>query len=153
MPILIDGHNLIGQLSSISLQDPDDEEKLLRLLLSYQARTGKRITVVFDAGAPSALPQKWQQGKVEVIFARGSGDADTTIARRIRSSGDPGQWLVITSDRELAETVERSGARVLSAHDFAADLEAGLEPSNEGKDTPISSKEVEDWLALFGERE
>ena len=50
MPILIDGHNLIGRLPAISLQDPDDEEKLARMLSSYRARTGKSITVVFDPG-------------------------------------------------------------------------------------------------------
>jgi hypothetical protein len=34
VPILIDGHNLIGRLSQFSLQDPDDEEKLVSLLKS-----------------------------------------------------------------------------------------------------------------------
>ncbi|MGD9375749.1 MAG: NYN domain-containing protein, partial [Anaerolineae bacterium] len=48
MPILIDGHNLVGKLPVLSLQDPDDEQKLIELLRSYQARTGKEVIVVFD---------------------------------------------------------------------------------------------------------
>ena len=64
MPILIDGHNLIGRLPAISLQDPDDEDKLVRLLKSYQARTGKSLTVVFDAGPASALSHKRRQGGI-----------------------------------------------------------------------------------------
>ncbi len=36
MPILIDGHNLIGRMPALSLADPDDERQLLALLLSYR---------------------------------------------------------------------------------------------------------------------
>ena len=153
MPILIDGHNLIGQLSSISLKDPDDEEKLVRMLLSYQARTGKAITVVFDPGTPTSRPQRHHLGKVEAIFVRGSGDADTTIVRRIRASDNPVEWQVVTSDHDLAENVKHLGARVLSAHHFAAELEADGEAVPEHQEPSLSPEEVNDWLALFGERD
>ena len=43
MPILIDGHNLIGQMPGLSLEDPHDEEMLVTLLRSYRARTGKEV--------------------------------------------------------------------------------------------------------------
>ena len=52
MPILIDGHNLIGRLPDLRLDDPDDEAKLVLRLRAYAARTRKRITVVFDQGLP-----------------------------------------------------------------------------------------------------
>ena len=32
MPLLIDGHNLIGQIPELSLADEDDEGKLVMLL-------------------------------------------------------------------------------------------------------------------------
>ena len=69
MPILIDGHNLIGRLPGISLADADDEQALVRLLLSYRARTGKAITVVFDPGVSSTLSQTRKVGGVEVVSA------------------------------------------------------------------------------------
>ena len=47
MPLLIDGHNLIAKLPSISLDDPHDETQLVELLRRYRARTGKRIQVIF----------------------------------------------------------------------------------------------------------
>ena len=153
MPILIDGHNLIGRLSQISLQDPDDEEKLVSLLMSYRARTGKAITVVFDPGETSALSQKRRRGGIETVFAPHGSSADAVIAKRVRRSRNPRDWLVVTSDRDLAETVARHGARVRSAEDFAQELGALRDGSPDWKDAPPSAEEVETWLSLFEGRD
>jgi predicted RNA-binding protein with PIN domain len=153
MPILIDGHNLIGRLSQLSLQDPDDEEKLVTLLKSYRARTGKAITVVFDPGGTFALSQKRRRGGIETVFAPHGSSADAVIAKRVRRSRNPRDWLVVTSDRNLAETVARQGARVRSAEDFAKELSAPRDMSPDWKDVPPSAEEVETWLSLFEERD
>ena len=149
MPILIDGHNLIGQIPTLSLQDPHDEEKLVTLLRSYQARTGKAITVVFDPGGGFHLAQTHRVGGVEVVFASQGNTADTVIARRIRTSRNPRDWLVVTSDRQLVETVGRHGARVQSAADFAAQLDRPIEEPPEWREKPPSPDEVEAWLSFF----
>ena len=157
MPILIDGHNLIGQLPTLSLQDPDDEEKLVRMLVSYRVRTGKRITVVFDPGGGYALSETRRQGGIEVVFAPHGSNADAVIARRVQRNRDPRGLLVVTSDRGLAEAVTRLGARVRPAQAFAAELEppsataqdAELDALPAEKDTPPTSEEVEAWLELF----
>lgn len=149
MPILIDGHNLIGQLTTLSLQDPDDEEKLVRLLRSYRARTGKTITVVFDPGRTSALSKSHRLGGIEVVFAPHGSSADVVIARRVRGSRNPRDWLVVTSDRKLADTVASLGARVQSADAFALAMPRPTEESPEWKDTPPAPEDVEAWLALF----
>ena len=153
VPILIDGHNLIGRLPGISLQDPDDEEKLIRLLISYRARTGKAITVVFDPGVAFALPQSRRFHGVEVVFAPHGGSADGIIARRVQRSRDPRAWLVVTSDQELAERVARRGARVRRAGDFAAELGPPGDLSPDWKDAQPSPEEVESWLAQFEDRD
>jgi predicted RNA-binding protein with PIN domain len=149
MPILIDGHNLIGQLPALSLEDPDDEEKLVRLLVSYRARTRKSITVVFDPGTTFSLSQAQKVGGVEVVFAPHNSSADAVIARRVGASRNPRGWLVVTSDHELAETVARQGARVQSADAFAAHLGESTEPEADWKDSPLSPDEVEAWLDFF----
>jgi predicted RNA-binding protein with PIN domain len=51
MPILIDGHNLIGKMSSISLADPEDEDKLVRVLARRLHSQRHKTIVVFDKGA------------------------------------------------------------------------------------------------------
>ena len=151
MPILVDGHNLIGQMPTLSLQDPHDEEKLVTLLRSYRARTGKAITVVFDPGEGFHLAQSHRVGGVEVVFASHGSTADAVIARRIRTSRNPRGWLVVTSDQQLVDTVGRYGARVQSAAEFAAQLDRPAEGPPEWREKPPSPDEVEAWLSLFEE--
>lgn len=149
MPILIDGHNLIGRLPAISLHDPDDEEQLVRLLKSYRARTGKSLTVVFDPGQTSGLSERRRQGGIEIVFAPHGSTADAVIARRVRRSRDPRGLRVVTSDQQLANTVAQQGARVQSAEAFATELGAPQDAPPEWKDVPPSPDEVEAWLSLF----
>jgi predicted RNA-binding protein with PIN domain len=153
VPILIDGHNLIGHLPAISLQDPDDEEKLIGLLRSYQARTGKAITVVFDPGASFALSQVHRYGGLEIVFAPQGSSADAVIARRVRRNRNPGGIKVVTSDRELAGAVTRHGARVQSAGSFASELSGLSDESPDWKDPQLSPTEVEAWMDLFKSQE
>ncbi|MBL8045607.1 MAG: hypothetical protein JNL09_03645, partial [Anaerolineales bacterium] len=51
MPFLIDGHNLIGKMPGLRLDDPDDERQLVQFLRAYLARVKKSGTVVFDRGS------------------------------------------------------------------------------------------------------
>ena len=156
MPILVDGHNLIGQLPTLSLHDPDDEAKLILLLRSHRARTGKALTVVFDPGGAFSLPQVQRSGGVEVVFAPHGSSADAVIRRRVQRSRNPSAWLVVTSDRSLAEVVGRLGARVQSAEAFAAALSPLQEPEQDTsawKDAPPSPAEVDAWLAMFENRD
>ena len=151
MPLLIDGHNLIGYLSSIALEDPDDEEQLIRLLISYRARTGKSITVVFDPGSLFALPRNSRHGGVEVVFAPHRTTADEIILRRLRRAQDRRGWQVVTSDQKLAEEVAQLGARVSDAGSFAAELGPAPGVLDDSKGRAPSPEEVESWLALFEE--
>jgi predicted RNA-binding protein with PIN domain len=149
MPILIDGHNLIGRMPTLSLADPDDERQLVALLLSYRTRSRKPVTVVFDPGGGFALPETRRQGGVEVVFAPHGSSADQVIVRRVRRSRDPAGITVVTSDRALAGEAHNYGARVKSAEVFAAEMSALFEGRSEGHDTPLSAAELEAWLALF----
>jgi uncharacterized protein len=149
VPILIDGHNLIGRLPGLSLADADDEEALLRLLRSFRARTGKAVTVVFDPGVSSTLSQARKIGGVLVISAPHGSSADAIILRRVARAGDRQGLTVVTSDRELAAEVARMGARVQSSEAFSALLERPATRTSR-KEEPLSPEEVDQWLAVFG---
>lgn len=153
MPILIDGHNLIGHMSTLSLDDPDDEVQLVRLLASYRARTGRKVTVVFDSGGGLALRQSSRVSGIEVVFAPASSTADNLISGRVRKSRNPRGWLVVTSDHELAESVAGYGARVRSAREFAGELEGQPGEEIARKEVPLSPDEVDSWLSLFTDRD
>ncbi|HNS50885.1 MAG TPA: NYN domain-containing protein [Anaerolineae bacterium] len=148
MPLLIDGHNLIGRCPGLSLSDPDDEEKLVRLLAAYASRTGKKVTVAFDPGEPTSLPRTRRLGGVEIVFAAPGTTADALILRRVQHARHPAGWTVVTSDVDLAERVARLGARTRSAHEFAAEACARGAAAEERQSAP-SPGEVEAWLEIF----
>jgi predicted RNA-binding protein with PIN domain len=153
MPILIDGHNLIGRMPAFSLADPDDEAQLMALLRSYRVRTRKVIVVVFDPGGAFALPRTSRYGGVEAVFAAHGNSADEVIVRRVRRSRDPSGITVVTSDRDLTREVMQYGARVMSAEAFTAELYAAGEGAAEDKPASPSAAELEAWLALFEGRD
>jgi len=155
VPLLIDGHNLIGsgQLPGISLADENDELKLVRLLRRYRSRVRSDITVVFDGGVPGGRSRGLSGGGVEVVFApRRRQRADDVIAARVRRAANPRGITVVTSDHNLADTVRSHGAGVVPSAEFADRLLAPLpSPQRLREEPPLSSQEVEEWLGFFGE--
>jgi hypothetical protein len=152
MPLLIDGHNLIGRLPDISLADPDDEARLVSRLQAYAGRTGKRITVVFDRGLPGGRSQALSGGPVEVVFAPTGRKADRVLIERIRRTPNPQGLIVVTSDHEVIAAARDRGARVVRAEAFVSQLEPSPPVPAAGKgDVHLSPEEVEAWLALFEE--
>ena len=160
MPLLIDGHNLIGRLPDLHLDDPDDEAQLVARLRTYCARTGKRVTVVFDRGLPGGRSQGLSGGRVDVVFASSGHTADGILCERVRRSHDPRGLTVVTSDREVIAAARARGARVMRSEEFAARL--GTRRTAQGetrakgeaeaeKDVHLSAEEVEEWLQVFGE--
>ena len=151
MPLLIDGHNLIGrgQLPGLRLDDPDDEAKLVARLRTYCARTRKRITVVFDHGLPGGRSRELSGGGVEVVFASAGRTADGILRERVRRARDPRGLTVVTSDNEVIAVARARGARVMRSEEFAAQLNVPRTVEAES-DVHLSAEEVEEWLNVFG---
>ncbi len=155
MPILIDGHNLIGKLPDIRLDDPDDEAKLVVRLRTYCARTNKRVTVVFDHGLPGGPSRELSGGGVKAIFAVAGRTADGILCERIRRARDPRGLTVVTSDHQVIAAAQARGARVVRSEEFAAQLNTprAVETIETERDVSLSADEVEEWLQLFGNEE
>ena len=154
MPYLIDGHNLIGKMPDIDLSDPDDERALVGRLRAHCARARKRATVVFDHGQPAGRSWALSRGAVQVVFAAHSQTADDLILNRVKRARDPHGLIVVTSDRALADAVRAHGAQVRSAEAFAAQLNGPTPHTNDkNQERPLSEKEIEEWLRLFGEKD
>jgi uncharacterized protein len=156
MPILIDGHNLIGQMPNINLADPDDEARLVMLLRRYAARKkGRKIVVIFDGGI-YGHPEQLNGYGVEARFARSPSDADSELIKRIRTIKRRDEWIVVSSDRAVAGVAQAHGVPVLSAQIFARRLVALDQPraslNAKRNDRPLSPAEVEEWLRVFGLR-
>jgi len=102
MSLIIDGHNLIGILPDIHLDQPDDELRLLARLRVYRAQSGGRSMLVFFDSSPvkipgQALPSQFSDLSspgIQVCFAGPGQTADDAIIAYLRSVPSPGstQW-------------------------------------------------------------
>jgi uncharacterized protein len=160
MPYLIDGHNLIGQLPDLSLNDPNDEAQLVQKLNGFAARTGKRCVVIFDHGLPGGK-SRMSTGSVEVVFASRPGEADDVMLRRIHEIRDAKGWIVVSSDNRVLDVARQKRMGTLRSADFAQLLHdaptriAGKPPPPTANDKPsyVSPDEVEEWLKKFKGRD
>ncbi len=148
MPILIDGHNLIGRMADLSLDDPDDLVRLVERLRRYHARTGKRVMVFFDRGLPGGVSRQLSRHGVKVLFASGVDSADTMILRRLRAYRNPVELTVVSSDQALIAEAEAIGARVVRSEDFIPQLHPAPQDSAPAKPAP-SEADVAYWQRMW----
>lgn len=151
MAILIDGHNLIGKMPGLRLDDPDDEEKLLIRLRAYRARTGKRLVVYFDPGAAYQSPERRSKGGISIRQAGTGQCADDLMIRDLRRHHNPRELTVVTSDRAIQEVARHHRARVIDAATFAGELSHSPQKEETREMPPLPEDEIREWLAIFGQ--
>ena len=124
---LVDGMNLIGSRPDRWWNDRDGAvHRLVGELDRFAAATGEDVTVVFDRRPPDLEPGR--HGAVEVAFAsrRGRDAADHEIVAMVAADPEPGGFLVVTSDRRLAERVRDLGALVEPSSRFRRRIDQAL---------------------------
>lgn len=123
--IVIDGYNLLNcspkwqRLCKQSLAQA--RAGLLRNLGEYKAHKKHPVLVVFD-GVKGGWPteRKERQNNIDIIYSRQGEQADDVIRRLVDDLGESA--VVVTSDRELADSVIYKGATVISAGQFEGRL-------------------------------
>jgi uncharacterized protein len=156
VPLLVDGHNLIGQIPGIKLSDADDEGALVMLLRRYStAKRGRQVVVVFDHGV-YGHPQKLDGYGITCHFARSPQDADAQLIKRLRALKRPRDWTLVTSDREVVRVAEERGVKVMRSQEFARQLlTVPARPSAalaEKPDRQLSETEIAEWMEIFRNR-
>jgi predicted RNA-binding protein with PIN domain len=119
---LVDGLNVIGTRPDGWWRDRQGAmDRLVGMLERFAERSGEEITVVFERAPSPPIDSEL----VEVAHApRARPDAaDDEIVRRLESDPDPGDVLVVTSDRRLADRAREAGAGVEPASSFRRRLE------------------------------
>jgi predicted RNA-binding protein with PIN domain len=117
MDLIVDGYNLIGNEQGLGGPLEPKRNRLIQQLSQYQQIKQFKVTVVFDG---------WRSGRAEevlqkkdglaVIYSRLNEKADAVIVRLARERGAGS--IVVTSDREIRNAVERFGAVAVSAGEF-----------------------------------
>jgi predicted RNA-binding protein with PIN domain len=151
MPYLFDGHNLIGRLENISLDDPEDELRLIQLLTEFLKDKRKSGTVYFDQRGPGAR-RKFKVGRLQVEFTTSPNTADHAIQKRlIRLKGETRNYTVVSSDREVMEAAKNAGAQVMDSHTFIQHLPRShtIGDENEKPEGKLSSEDLQFWQQVF----
>jgi predicted RNA-binding protein with PIN domain len=122
MHIIIDGYNLIRQSDSLRrferLGLEKGREELIKRLAPYRKIKGHRITVVFDGWIGGPLrEERLKEAGIHIIYSKRGEKADEVIKRIARKrSGE--ELVVVTSDRQIAEAVGRSGGVAITSPEF-----------------------------------
>jgi predicted RNA-binding protein with PIN domain len=168
---LVDGHNLIGQLQDLSLDDPYDEAKLTMAIRTYCMRARAKATVIFDNGLPGGVSRQLSNSDCTVIFAPSGTSADSLIMRRARDMLP--SLVLVTSDRRILRLAFAYGIETIPSEEFA--LLIGFRPVERAPEIPkpgqqsqaqarpaiiydkdpnpvVSPQEIAYWLPIFKQR-
>jgi uncharacterized protein len=142
--LLVDGYNIIGawpELVSLKKRELSAaRDRLVEIMAEYQAYTGYRVIIVFDAHFVSGTQKKYQNYKVEVIFTKENETADERIERlAIELSNRKTQIHVATSDYTEQWAIFGQGALRKSARELL-------------NETNLISKKIEKSVKVIQEK-
>ena len=117
MDIIIDGYNLIGSEQGLSGALEQKRNRLVQQLSVYQKLKQFNVFVVFDgwrSGQANETSEK--RDGISIVYSRLGEKADQVVIRIARTKGSGA--VVVTSDREIRNAVERFGAVAIYAAEF-----------------------------------
>jgi predicted RNA-binding protein with PIN domain len=153
---LVDGYNLLHQLPELRRQIEYNleaaREGLLIRLSAFSISKSVEVSVVFD-GIEESHPQPRRWRGLVVHFSKPPQKADPVIKKMISDRKKNEDLVVVTSDREIDMYARLCGVRVESSQTFAAAMMRNPSTELEKKnDHPISDRELDEWMRLFGQR-
>lgn len=126
--LLVDGYNMIGAWPELQKMKEHDLEGardlLVNKLAEYQAYTGDKVIIIFDAHLVPGLEQAYHHYNVKVIYTNENETADEKIEQL---AGQIGSLLskvyVATSDYAEQKTIFGQGALRKSARELLNEIE------------------------------
>ena len=127
--LLVDGYNIIGAWPELrELKERDlaaARDLLIEKMAEYQAFTGYRVIIVFDAYYVQGIEKKYKNHKVEVIFTKENETADERIEKiAIELSNRKTQIHVATSDFTEQWAIFGQGALRKSARELLIEMKS-----------------------------
>ncbi|PGT81277.1 NYN domain-containing protein [Bacillus sp. AFS040349] len=125
--LLVDGYNIIGAWPELQNLKKNDlagaRDLLIEKMAEYQAYTGYRVIIVFDAHMVKGIEKKQKNYRVEVIFTRENETADERIEKlAISLSNIKTQVHVATSDFTEQWAIFGQGALRKSARELLNEM-------------------------------
>ncbi|SHF09350.1 hypothetical protein SAMN05444392_107149 [Seinonella peptonophila] len=124
--LIVDGYNIIGMEQGFQWIPERLEQKRAELsaaLSEYQAVTGRRVYLVFDAHLTPGAEVKQRQEGIEIFFTRQDETADEWIERFVRKYRKPGRHIfVATSDFLEQRMIFGQGAYRISGRELLSEI-------------------------------
>lgn len=126
--LIVDGYNIIGawpELQSLKRQSLEEaRDLLLSQLAEYQAFSGKKVIVVFDAHQVPGRGRKMKEYRIEIYFTKENETADERIEKLVKKlKARHRQIYVATSDLTEQHVIFGSGALRISARELFIDVQ------------------------------
>lgn len=149
MPLIIDAYNLIGSFNGLA--EKNKEESLIRKLISYQALSKKKISLVFDGGYSypyTAFSEK--RGGIIIKYAGLEKSADLLIKEMISKSLHARDLQIVTADREIINFALRKKCKVILPKQFLREItNYNIQKDNDYKNKSLRKEEIDYWLNIF----
>ncbi|UOE94234.1 NYN domain-containing protein [Alkalihalobacillus sp. LMS39] len=131
--LLVDGYNIIGAWPELrELKNKNlalARDLLIEKMAEYQAYTGYRVIVVFDAHMVSGIGKKYNNYRVDIVYTRENETADERIEKLVMElKRIDTQIYVATSDFVEQSVTFGKGALRKSARELIIELD-GAEKS------------------------
>lgn len=115
MHYLIDGYNLIFRFNS---EEENLEAQRQELIERLNEHPRLKLTLIFDAHNQEDDLRRTHYKNVEILYSGRGETADDLILTMIENAEVPGNYTVVTSDKQLASAFRRHGGRSVSAEAF-----------------------------------
>ncbi len=126
--LVVDGYNIIGDWEELRRLKRVDinhaRNRLIEMLIEYQAYTGNKVIIVFDAMYVKGIESRKKQNNVEIIYTREDETADEYIEKLVGSLINvKNKVYVATSDYMEQRTIFSRGALRLSARELQIEMQ------------------------------
>lgn len=150
--LFVDGYNVIhswGKLKGLARVNLGGaRQSLLDFMAEYQAYTGVKVIVVFDAqSALGTIDSKLTMIGLEVVFTGADSTADDYIERQVHLLGKVKRIRVATSDYLEQQLVLSRGATRVSARELELEL-ADMKRQIQTKERKRQQGEKESFLLV-----
>ncbi|MFD2640153.1 NYN domain-containing protein [Piscibacillus salipiscarius] len=125
--LVVDGYNMIGDWPELKVlkefQLEEARNRLIEMLAEYQAYTGYRVIVVFDAYGVKGTEKKRKEHRLDVIFTKENETADERIEKLVNEVKNvQTKVYVATSDFAEQWTIFSKGALRKSARELLLEV-------------------------------
>ncbi|MDD5435647.1 MAG: NYN domain-containing protein [Nitrospira sp.] len=115
--ILIDGYNLMAKMDGLGTNLEANRERFIQRLSQFREQRYHNIIVVFDGERGGWITESHERTMgINIVFSRLGEKADDVIKKMVKEHEV--EYIVITSDKEVASFAESSGHTAIPSENF-----------------------------------